>query len=59
MCDYHYIDLIVLSSQYDVLVFVVVVQCLFVFEQFIRRKYIRLKTIYQINSHQYVTELES
>ena len=59
MCDCRYIDLIVLSSQYGVLVFVVVMHCLFVFEQFIRRKYIRLKIIYQINSHQYVTELES
>ena len=43
-----------MSSQYDSLVFVVVVRCLFVFEQFERAKYIRSETRNQINSCQYV-----
>ena len=46
-------------SQYDSLVFVIVVQCLFVFWRFKRAKYIRSETINQINGRQYVVELES
>ena len=48
-----------MSSQYDGLVFVVVVRYLFVFERFKQAKYIRSETRNQINSHQYTVELES
>ena len=41
------------------LVFVIVVQRLFVFEQFKQTKYIQSETKNQINGHQYVAELES
>ena len=50
---------VVVSSQHDVSVFVVMVRCLFMFGQFKRVKYIQSKTINQINSRQYVVELES
>ena len=46
------------SSQYDDLVFVVVMRRLFMFRRFKRIKYIQSETINQINSHQYVIELE-
>ena len=49
----------VVSSQYNVLDFVVVVRCLLVFERFRRVKYIRSETINQINDCQYVAQLES
>ena len=48
-----------MSSPYNTLVFVVVMWCLFMFEQFRQTKYIRSKTINQINSHQNATKLES
>ena len=48
-----------MSSQYSGLVFIVdVVQRYFVFVRFKRTKYIRSKTINEINSRQYVTKLE-
>ena len=40
-------------------VFVVMMQCLVVFERFKRVKYIRLETRNQINDRQYVVVLES
>ena len=49
---------VVVSSQYDGLVFAFIMRCLFVFWQFEWAKYIRSKTINQINGCQYATELE-
>ena len=46
-------------SQYNVSVFVVVVWCLFVFEQFKRAKYVQLETKNQIIGYRYAAELES
>ena len=46
-------------SQYDGLVFVVVVRHLFVFGRFERAKYIRLEKINQFNGRQYAAKLES
>ena len=46
-------------SGYDDLVFVIVVWRLFVFRRFEQAKYIRSKTINQINSRQYAIKLES
>ena len=50
---------VIVLSQYNISIFVVVVRHLFVFERFKRVKYIQSETIYQINGHQYVIELES
>ena len=50
---------VVVLSQYEVFVFVVMVQSLFVFGRFKRAKYIRSETINQINGHQHAVELES
>ena len=50
---------VVVLSQYDVLVFVVVVHRLFVFGRFKRVKCILSKTKNQINSCLFVVELES
>ena len=50
---------VVVSSQYNVSVFTVMVRCLFVFERFRRVKYIRLETINQITGRQYVAEPKS
>ena len=49
----------VVSSQYNGLVFIVVVQRLFVFEGFRRAKYIQSETRNQTNGRRYGTELES
>ena len=49
----------VVLSQNDVSVFVVMVRRLFMFGQFKRVKYIRSETRNQINGRQYVAELES
>ena len=43
-----------MSSQYDVLIFIVTVRRLFMFERFIRAKYIRYETKNQINGCQYI-----
>ena len=45
---------VVVLSQYDGLVFVFMVQDLFVFERFKRAKYIQPKTINKINGRYYV-----
>ena len=54
-----FVQRVVVSSQYDVSIFVVVVCHSFVFMRFIRAKYIQSKTRHQINDHQYDVELES
>ena len=46
-------------SQYDSLVFIVMIRHLCVFRRFEQAKYIRSKTRNQINGHQYAAELES
>ena len=48
----------VVSSQYNNLVFIVVMRRLFMFGQFEQAKYIRSETINQINDRQYIIELE-
>ena len=50
---------VIVSSQYNVSVFAIVVWSFFVFGRFKRTKYIRSETINQINSYQYAAELES
>ena len=47
---------VVVSSRYDVLFFFIMVQRLFVCGQFRQAKYIRLKTINQINGHEYAAK---
>ena len=49
---------VIVSSQYNGLVFVVVVRRLFVFKRFRQIKYIPSKTINQINGRQYDIEFE-
>ena len=48
-----------MSSQYDDLVFVIVMWLLFMFGRFERAKYIRSETKNQINDRPYVVELKS
>ena len=50
---------VVVPSQYNGLVFVVMIQRLFVFVRFEQAKYIRSETINQINGCPYTTELKS
>ena len=51
--------LVVVSFQYDGLVFIVMVRHLFVFKLLEQTKYVQTKTKNQINGCQCVTELES
>ena len=50
---------VVVPSQYDDLVFVAVVRCLFVFGRFEQAKYIRSEIRNQINGRQFTAKLES
>ena len=67
MCDCHCLRthvvvlmwIVVVVSQYDGLIFVVVVRHFFVFGRFRQTKYIRSEIENQINSRQYAVELES
>ena len=50
--------LVVVSSQYDVLVFVVIMRRLFMFGRFREAKFIRSNIRNQINGRRYAVELE-
>ena len=51
-----FVQRVVVPSQYDISIFVVVVRHSFVFMRFIQAKYIRSKTRHQINDRQYDVE---